>query len=133
MSGNEKDDLGVERLAMQANLEDAPEEATSKGVSTPDARQATVAPNELQDNDRLPSPRARILVLLALLAFAIVGFSFFIRSCRQQSRLRVASIAVSGCRSEVIDGQLVSYPEFSLGPRRSPGLFGEQVANHSSG
>ena len=45
-------------------------------------------------NDRLPTPFARVLVLLALLGFAIVGFTFFIRSYRQQSNVRVTSIAV---------------------------------------
>lgn len=97
-SGNEKHNPGFEKRSKQAIVseEDAPEEATSNGVSTPDAAQATVAPSDFEDNDRLPSPRARIILLLALLAFAIVGFAFFIRSCRQQSNVRVASIAVSG-------------------------------------
>lgn len=71
--------------------EKSPNEVTSEGGSIPPAAQSAVALSDPQANDRLYSPFARIAVLLVLLAFAIVGFAFFIRSCRQQQKVNVAS------------------------------------------
>jgi len=71
--------------------ENSPNEATSEGVTTPAAAQSAVALSDPHANDRLSSPFARIVVLLVMLAIAIVGFSFFIRSCRQQSKVTAAS------------------------------------------
>ncbi len=63
-------------------------------VSAPAAAQSAVAPPDLKVDDRLPSPFGRVLVVLVLLGFAIVGYAFFIRAYRQQSKVSVTSIAV---------------------------------------